>query len=221
MYLFRIDASAKAEKILAQAVCNAHLLGLHRESTYEKFSAYDDQMFRRTWWSIYCLDRKISVETGRPLAIQDINVCTKLPLNVTNEWLAKVRDSGQTLGDLAAEIDVDMTSSGTTDIPYLSAMVSYSRIVGDMWKILYAGNNSTTSQHGVGSYLLDVLIATAQDQLPSYLRYDPSASFEDQFGGMQWCQIKQAILIHMVSSVGVILLFLPFADDPSAMRFSK
>lgn len=163
-------------------------------------------MFRRMWWSIYCLDRRISVETGRPLAIHDINVCTKTPLDVSDEWLSKVQDSGQSLADVALQQDIMEVASPNTHIPYLNAMVSYSRIVGDVWKILYAANNSTASQHTMGNYLLDVLVDREKNRLPSHLKYDSSISFEDQFGGMNWCQAKQAILIHQVSCLQCVTI---------------
>ncbi|KAG7142776.1 Patulin cluster transcription factor patL like protein [Verticillium longisporum] len=76
IYLFRLDATQRATRLLALAVSNAHIIGLHRQSTLENMPAVASQMYTRSWWSIYVLDRRLAIESGRPYLIQDSNVDT-------------------------------------------------------------------------------------------------------------------------------------------------
>ncbi|KAH7085792.1 fungal-specific transcription factor domain-containing protein [Paraphoma chrysanthemicola] len=87
-YLFRLDASEKAERTLSYAISGAHILGLHRKAFYSGRTAFEDEMFTRVWWGIYILDRRLAIESGRPYFIQDSNVETRNSLDVSDNWLA-------------------------------------------------------------------------------------------------------------------------------------
>lgn len=164
-------------------------------------SIYDDQMFRRIWWEFYALDRRISVETGRPLVIQDLNVSTKCPLNLSDEWLEMVKDSKATYAEMTNELDAALSNAPRTSIPYLNAMISYGKVVSDVWNSLYGDSLSPLNRHSVVSDYLDVLIDTNQSKLPLYLKYDPAQSFGEQFSNLQFWQVKHAYLIYMVREI--------------------
>ena len=59
-------------------------MGLHRRSTWVRKSGNFPGDLERTWaiklfWCIYCLDRRWSLGTGLPFAIQDADMDVELP----------------------------------------------------------------------------------------------------------------------------------------------
>ncbi|KAL7766955.1 hypothetical protein ACKLNR_004871 [Fusarium oxysporum f. sp. zingiberi] len=59
------------------------------------------ELSRRIWWSIYCLDRIVSVCLGRPMAANDSDCCCALPLPLGDEEV-------DTLYSLEGTLDHDM-----------------------------------------------------------------------------------------------------------------
>ncbi|KAJ9138238.1 hypothetical protein NKR23_g8720 [Pleurostoma richardsiae] len=97
LYLFRLDATQRASRLLALAVSNAHIIGLHRQRTLD------------------------TLESGQPYLIQDNNVDTALPLDLSDEWLSRFTTTTETIADLQPEITAEVSNSPMTSIPYLLA----------------------------------------------------------------------------------------------------
>jgi hypothetical protein len=74
----------EAYNFLGSAIRSAHGIGLHRETRHSRLMPLYIDLRRRTWWCLYCLDVKISIEMGRPLACQawDINISLPSPQKV-------------------------------------------------------------------------------------------------------------------------------------------
>jgi len=200
VYLFRLDASEKAERTLAHAISSAHILGLHRKRFYSGMSVFDDEMFTRIWWGIYLLDRRLSLESGRPFLIQDANIETRTPLNVSDGWLAQRKSATTTLSDLAVEIEAETSLAQHNAMPYLVAFISQSRIATDVWKAIYNAKQTAGSMPGMVYDYLDIALDNWWQTLPPYLKYHESIPYEDQFSDIVWWQAKQCLSLHMVCS---------------------
>lgn len=200
LYLIRIDAIGKAERILGLAVSGAHILGLHRHAAYDQISLHDDQMRRRLFWSLYGLDCRIGVESGRPLRLQDDNISTLKPLNLSEQFMERARLSGKKSSELVAEIETELSSVPQTGIPFLLGAISYGRITGLLWNHLYGPKNGPARiEQRTGSIqALDLLLEQDRAQLPVQLRYDRTVPFEEQFGGQVPWKVKLAIVTHVV-----------------------
>ncbi|KAG9563595.1 hypothetical protein KCU79_g5628, partial [Aureobasidium melanogenum] len=63
---------------LGQAIRILHTLGMHRRlNDYGKLNQKQTESLRlgiQIWWSAYCLDRMMSLETGRPPQVQDEDI---------------------------------------------------------------------------------------------------------------------------------------------------
>lgn len=57
-------------------------LGLHQELSHEDISEVDRNRRRRAWWSVYSLDRLLSVKSGNPITIHDEDIDTTWPTSV-------------------------------------------------------------------------------------------------------------------------------------------
>lgn len=198
MYLFRLDASEKAERILAHAISSAHILGLHRKVTYAQKNVFEDEMFTRVWWCLYALDRRLALESGRPFVIQDVSNDTRNPCNVSDDWLERHKSTTATVSKLENEIKAESLLAHNTAMPYLEATISYSRVVGDVWKAVYGADAAARSTRGILCDYLDLLLENWRQTLPPCLKYQPSVPYEGQFSNLEWWQIKQCLFIHMV-----------------------
>lgn len=197
LYLFRLDATQRAARLIAVAISNAHIIGLHRQQTLEEMPVFRSQLFCRTWWSIYVLDRRIAIESGRPFLIQDSNVDTALPSNLSDEWLSRYASRGDPTGSLGKEISSENATNPVTAVPYLSAQVRFSRVVGKSWDLLYGIGTPNPASTAMADYA-DAMLCKILENVPSVLSYDPSLSSENQFGNRLRWQVKQSILLFMV-----------------------
>lgn len=183
---------------MAQLVSTAHILGLHRKNTYENMSLFEDEMFRRLWWCMYTLDRRLSLETGRPFLIQNVDMDTEMPTNMSDDWLEQQKSSTATRNEYQTEIEMEVARAKNTPIPFFIAMLSYSKVVGFVWKIVYSPRSASHYDFSLSELCLGAVIEQNREQLPPNLRYQTWKSFDEQFAGMQWWQIKQTILLHLV-----------------------
>jgi hypothetical protein len=159
---------------------------------------FETEMFRRLWWCIYVLDRRLALETGRPFLIQDVNVDAALPLKLGEDWLTSHRESTQTSKELDVEIQMEISREPVTPMPYLIAMIRYSRVVGKVWEALYGASMTELTSGPLINEYLESLLSKFQREVPPDLVYNPNEPFDIQFGASNWWEIKQKLLIHMV-----------------------
>ncbi|KAL6233349.1 fungal-specific transcription factor domain-containing protein [Aspergillus navahoensis] len=199
VYLLRLDANERAGKTIAIVVSHSHQLGLHREAVVSRMPIFDREMFCRLWWCVYMLDRQVSLETGLPFIIQDINVDTTLPLELSDGWLSHYAGCSRTADRLKAEISTELSTNPVTPIPYLACMIRYSKIIGKVWELLYRARSVTTdmSSGGLTHEYLEHLITTAERQTPHNLAYNANTTLADQVTGLDWWQVKQKAILHM------------------------
>ncbi|KAI9749098.1 MAG: hypothetical protein M4579_007005 [Chaenotheca gracillima] len=81
MYYFHQDEEPLAWRFIGITARMCIELGLHRRDSLMKgFDSEDDQRWAiRIFWSVYCLDRRWSMGTGMPFALQDSEIDPMLP----------------------------------------------------------------------------------------------------------------------------------------------
>lgn len=72
------------------AVRTAIDIGLHRASTSSSSNILTTEVQRRVFWSVYALDRNISISLGRPCSISDADFDTPLPKCYSDEDLQTI-----------------------------------------------------------------------------------------------------------------------------------
>lgn len=60
-------------------------LALHQEVSSTQISEIEKEHRRRVWWSVYSLDRILSVKSGNPIMIHDEDIGVKLPSRLPHE----------------------------------------------------------------------------------------------------------------------------------------
>ncbi|KAL5320430.1 hypothetical protein ACEPPN_011234 [Leptodophora sp. 'Broadleaf-Isolate-01'] len=161
IYLIRIDATERAQKVLSLAVIHAQHLGIHLSKTHDDMSSLDSEMFKRTWWCMYVLDRRVSLVLGRPFMIQDNVITVALPRDI----------DVSTPGSVFDFYHMETESNNISLVAYLKVMVGYSRLVGKVWETLFgADSGSKTSPH-IQEYL-DSLVHVWMESVPKFLVCD-------------------------------------------------
>lgn len=79
IYLQNIARPTCASILLASAVQAAYRLGLHLKRHRSNETPYVSELATRTWWTLFILDTKLSVELGSPRLIDISTVCCPPP----------------------------------------------------------------------------------------------------------------------------------------------
>ncbi|KAH6688490.1 fungal-specific transcription factor domain-containing protein [Plectosphaerella plurivora] len=211
IYLFRLDATQRAARLLALAVCNAHIIGLNRQCTLDSMPIFSSQMFNRAWWCIYVLDRRLGLESGRPCIIQDSNVDTTPPVNLGDEWLTRYLSRTEKPAQLQREIALEVAANRVTSMPYLQAMVRYSKVVGKVWELLYGIKGSRSNSSAMVEYA-DTVLCNLLEVLPESLSYDPNVAGDVQFSTRLRWQVKQTMLLYICTHFLRLLVRRPFSQ---------
>lgn len=85
MCLHEMNLQSAALNCLGSAVRVAQDLGLH--SDVGPWPLVEGEMRRRTWWTIYILDRSLSLDLGRPMLIDDADCDVALPAGVDDAYI--------------------------------------------------------------------------------------------------------------------------------------
>ncbi|KAL4930911.1 transcription factor domain-containing protein [Aspergillus undulatus] len=223
VYLLRLDANDRASKVIAMVISHAHQLGLHRDRMLSQMPVFDREMYRRLWWCIYILDRQVSLETGLPFVIQDFNVDTGFPLELSDDWLSRYRDNHETAGALKTKIDTEISARPVTPIPYLVCMIRYSKVIGKVWEALYKareGHLADKSSDALTQEYLEHLISSAERQTPRDLVYNREKPLVEQIAGLDRWQIKQKALMCMRWTFLRLCIRRPMLNHASSSEFT-
>ncbi|KAK8917850.1 putative transcriptional regulatory protein [Metarhizium anisopliae] len=171
-YLLVVCRTESCWTILGQAVRVAQSIGLHVENDdidHTKLNhSLEIEERRRVWYSIYVLDRLLSLQLGRPPAIHDDDFNVPLPARASDaeiDWT----------GDVIQEKTDNTPSSGD----YFLAVIAFSGIVGRVLRGLYCPRRSHfASGDLLNTKDLDRQLVQWKLALPRVLRFDLGHTFE-------------------------------------------
>ncbi|KAK3115293.1 hypothetical protein LTR53_005516 [Teratosphaeriaceae sp. CCFEE 6253] len=196
VYLFRLDANERAQNVLALAVSHAHSLGINRNAILAKMPHFQDEMFRRVWWCVYVLDRRLCLETGRPFLILDLNADTNIPSELSDSWLSAHRLAKDTTLDLGATIREELHRCSESSVSYLQAMIEYSRITGKVWEAVYAVPVAEQPLTGLQREYIELLLNRWQGALPAALVYQDTPEHDVSTSGPRVI-VLQGFLLYL------------------------
>ncbi|KAE8149477.1 C6 transcription factor [Aspergillus avenaceus] len=85
VYHLRSASSQGVWYMIGLAMRTAIDLGLHRKANEINLDPFTAQMRRRLFWTVYYLERVVSMSLGRPFSIADRNIDLPLPLEVDDD----------------------------------------------------------------------------------------------------------------------------------------
>ncbi|KAL4869905.1 fungal-specific transcription factor domain-containing protein [Aspergillus spectabilis] len=202
VYLIRLEANERAQKVLSLTVVQAQHLGLHREVVLASAPRFVAECSRRLWWCLYVLDRRVALDIGQPFLIQDTNTDTNLPQLLSEAFMEELCRSSATSASDDGNFPVG--SSGDEDchspIPYLIAMTGYAKIVGKAWNELYQAHCMDRASDPALTVSFEDLLSLWKQGLPAILSCDEKNSHEHHQPPdkpMRSWQLKNKFLIHI------------------------
>ncbi|KAI1387013.1 fungal-specific transcription factor domain-containing protein [Hypoxylon trugodes] len=102
-------------------------IDLHRQEAIEGCNVLEAEMRKRLWWSVYVMDRSMSVALGRPLGIQDSDITMPLPESLTDDQLS----------NLELPIVPNLIPS-TSDTSTFIHIIKLRRIYTDAYKVFHS-----------------------------------------------------------------------------------
>jgi hypothetical protein len=192
MYLIRLDANERAQKVLSLAVVHAHHLGIHLSQTLDDMPALEAEMFRRVWWCIYVLDRRVALVLGKPFLIQDNNISVGTPKDLDVS-------SPESMNASAADFyRLENEPQEPSPIHYLFVMVGYSKLVGKVWEALFSAEPGIQAAKPYLHEYLDTLVHNWMSSIPKFLICDHEDVHQSVQTGPTHTHFKQRFLIRLV-----------------------
>jgi hypothetical protein len=124
---------------------------------------------RRTWYSLYVLDRLLALQLGRPVAIHEEDYCVDLP--------SEGKETGSVFDGEACTSRLENTPSS---IDYFVSVILFSRILGQVIRDLYRPSQVTIDPDRMllSTTALDEKLMDWKLSLPRHLRFDLGHTFE-------------------------------------------
>lgn len=150
------------------AIRIAQSIGLHVEDKVRSSDAVSSVIHTRrsVWYSLYILDRLLSLQLGRPPAIQYGQFNIPLPSTMTSAaTISGHHDLTQDVNVLAGE--------------YFVAMIDFSHVIGQVLNGLYSPSRSDSTEDILSTInTLDGQLVQWKNNLSRILRFDLSHTFE-------------------------------------------
>ncbi|KAK4623733.1 Transcriptional activator protein acu-15 [Fulvia fulva] len=215
LYLLATVQTDKCWTTLGTAIRIAQSLGLHVEDEATRRESHhfqiEHEMRRRTWHSLYVLDRLLALQLGRPLAINHADTAVKPPSQIDDMEF-----------DLAGDRIPDPTFSWRPQFgDYFRAVVRFSHIVGSVVRDLYRPN----SQQNLDFELvedIDKRLLQWRSELPQSLRFDMEHSTDTTVTLRRQRNILSIKFHHLRALLHRVHLCLPWllSEDSSIMSIS-
>lgn len=149
------------------------LPGLHveegRSQLSGKLSQVTQEFHRRTWYSLYVLDRLLALQLGRPSAIRNRDFVLEMPSR---------------MDDLTFDLESDyIPNVASPNEPqtgdYFNAVIRFSAVLGHVMRDIYRPSMIDYSEEMLSrTDRLDAEILNWKAQLPRWLRFDRGHTFE-------------------------------------------
>lgn len=201
-------------KFAGQAVRAAQDLGLHAnlhpEPSPEMQAAVTEQIARRVWWSVYGLDRLISVCLGRPMAVDDDDCTCELPSNLADDQIGKVEKHN----------DENRDSTLSTNLPMTGFIVfsKLCRIAGQivrssrtLQRLRHSKSVSRVKEARKRMRRLDKDLSKWLQQLPDTIKFSANKPDADHRIHLTMCVIT--FILHAGSIINLQGPFLPDRAD--------
>ena len=151
---------------------------------------------RRIWYSIYVLDRLVSLQLGRPPAIHDDDCNVPMP---------SLRLDVDGVGDdECGASDPGQAEEALAKGDYLIAVINFSRIVGRVLRSMYSPRQGQpTAKDTSRTRELDILLMEWKAKLPRRLRFDLGHAFDQNFVFKRQASLPQNYgwrRVHMANS---------------------
>ncbi|ORX40691.1 fungal-specific transcription factor domain-domain-containing protein [Kockovaella imperatae] len=163
-----VNAMPMSWLLAGQAIRVAQDLGLHRSTARMGISLAEKQIRARCWWSIYGLERLVSVSLGRPLGIEDLDIDVALPLPVDDTAMRR----------FSKDTDIPEEPEKSTISGFI-ALTKLCKIAGRVAQLLYRPSNGRSVSDPSWSASQQSTINKLDRLLKDWLENDVPSKYKD------------------------------------------
>lgn len=216
-YIQFVSDRIRAWTIIGIAIRSAYALGLHVRNEGPSATAVKRESLVRTWWSLYSLERTLSIITGRPSIIVGSYCSVPLPMPVSEDNNSEEIEAayrmrkGSTTAPSAASPTFSVSSNSGFDLSsnvgiaeansgsYFKAVVQLSIITQNILTSLYSAGTILRSSSGIQQDTMQLVQRLDQwvSVLPvEFNSQDPSNNQKMKFSrermllGFQFCSAR-------------------------------
>ncbi|KAH0829686.1 hypothetical protein FOPE_10239 [Fonsecaea pedrosoi] len=181
LYAEKYNASYEA---VGQAVRVSYLIGLHNQGDRdEDFSPFEIHMRQRVFWSLYILERNISLVVGVPYLIRDLETRVQVPSAVDDRVIGRTEQLPE-------------ESPLSSCIPYLYCTIKWARLSSEIWDHTFCAN-ATRPVDEEFIVIMDARIENLRDRLPPHLQWKNRSKSDDKEGDVPGFASRQARILHL------------------------
>ncbi|KAG8987926.1 hypothetical protein FRB94_008216 [Tulasnella sp. JGI-2019a] len=168
-------------------------IGAHREKVYGPDHALDNQLWKRSFWSLVVMDKLLSAMFGRPICIYDEDIDVHLPLEVDDDgWDDKTQSWVQASGK-------------PSELTYLILYAKLTRILEHAIRTVYSISKSKIVRGFIGPEWeqrtvaeLDSALNTLLEEVPEHLKWnaDMDSRFYQQSASLQITFYYVQMMVH-------------------------
>ncbi|KAK0231290.1 fungal-specific transcription factor domain-containing protein [Armillaria fumosa] len=184
--------------MLGTAVRMAQDLGAHRKQRPGKLPIAEEELLKRAFWVLACMDRIVSMALGRPCAIQEEDIDADLPNDCDDEYW----DSG-----------LVQPSGVPSAMSFFSSFVKLNRIFFRCLRTIYSPRRPTALRPPVEKRSkedivaeLDSFVNEWMDSVPEHIRWEPRPENEIFY--------SQSVFLYCSYYHLRILIHRPFIPSP-------
>ncbi|RFU24419.1 hypothetical protein B7463_g11918, partial [Scytalidium lignicola] len=172
-FLLAIGQTDRCWNTLGLAIHVAQSIGLHVEDSLKQpvtnLTPTEQEIERRTWYSMYVLDRLLALQLGRPFAIHEEDYCVNLP-----------SETPETVPLFEGITDYSLLGDRPSPINYFISVIKFSQILGQVISNLYRPSQVTDDPDRMllCTATLDGSLTDWKLELPRHLRFDLGHTFE-------------------------------------------
>ncbi|KIY64882.1 hypothetical protein CYLTODRAFT_424817 [Cylindrobasidium torrendii FP15055 ss-10] len=198
-YLFGTSAPQSSWTVIGMGLRSAQDVGAHRKKK-TSHPTIEDEMWKRAFWTLLCMDRQASLDMGRPCSIHDDDIDVALPIEVDDEYWDHPDP----------EQRFKQPPGKPSYMSYFVAYIKLHQIVGTCLRTLYSANKNRPHQgKDWEQNLVTELDSTLNrwvDAVPEHLRWDPHRQDEIFF--------NQSVSLYATYYNLQVLIHKPFIPTP-------
>ncbi|KAJ5611477.1 hypothetical protein N7528_008582 [Penicillium herquei] len=145
LYLTHADKPNAAYNISGLACRLCFQLGIHQQDLWaQSCTPFSRHMRQRVFWTVYYLDRRISLSCGRPYGIRDCDVSVDQPDWIDDQAISPDQELPAPDAELSSNV-------------YLSCMIKFAKFAGEIWDQAFSVTSAASSS-GERTAILDARI---------------------------------------------------------------
>ena len=174
LFLLATSQTDRCWTLLGLAIRIAQTIGLHVEDSHKRsltnLSLLEEETMRRTWYTMYNLDRLLALQLGRPIAIHDDDYYVTLPSKAEDSYLSTDMEEHS-----------PPLNGGPSSVDFFICVIRFSGVLGQVISDLYSPSQLKPDPDLMLANIatLDRSLLKWKNSLPRHLRFDLGHVFEN------------------------------------------